>query len=268
MNRRHALAFAAICCIAAALAIPGATDAAPGVPPAVRVLRVALGPFRGLVAELLRIRSSYARDRGDAEESIRLQLHALEIEPSTDAALTLASEAAYDLPSTGATQLDPRALAQLGIDILQKARALGNGNPRLLDAEAQLLLEKRWPRTDASPSERLAALDGALALSLEVARTHRAGHLRAAAILEERGLAHFAASRWAQSEADWRNAADHEAALLRSGFPEAASREILLRQKARLAAVRGAGGGASELAAIVRSIEALNANDPVLPLAK
>jgi len=130
---RRGNAIAALLLAAAWLAIPPApSDAGAGVK--AHVFQRILGPFRYPLASTLRLRAGFAREAGRPGESVRLQGIALDLDPrDTPAVVWLAGELATQIPLSGLTKLDNAACARAGIDVLRRARALGNADPRLLD---------------------------------------------------------------------------------------------------------------------------------------
>ncbi|MFN0206602.1 MAG: hypothetical protein ACKVS6_09865 [Planctomycetota bacterium] len=260
------LLFISIACLAAAYFVAPESKSAGGVSPTARVLRTALGPLRAPAASLLRLHAAFARGEGDADESIRIQQFALEIDHSTEAALSLASELAYDIPSSGLSSASSRECARLAIETLKKARDLGNNDPRLLDLQAELILTKRTPAPIVTKAERRAALDEALVLAEMVIKTHRAGNLRASMILSERGDLEFAERRFDKAARDFRAAAGHEEILAHAGFEDAHATAALYLQKAALGDALHEGAGAEAVEKIFRSIREMNANDPVLTI--
>ncbi|HKE01449.1 MAG TPA: hypothetical protein VKE69_10600 [Planctomycetota bacterium] len=230
--------------------------------PAARAVRFLLGPFRGLVAGGLRLRAAFARSAGAPAESIRLQEWALEIDPSsTDAALLLAGELAFDLAA--ATPSQAHALADAAVAILERAKALGNRSPRIPDAQASLLAERIAPAA-SGPDERRRALERAVALAEDaVALGAPAARARASHSLGEIGLLAHRAGRFDEAKEAFARAAAHERALARIGAPQAARLARLYAAREELSAREAAAAPEAERA---RARDALRAIDPADPL--
>ncbi|MBI3820660.1 MAG: hypothetical protein HY286_18380 [Planctomycetes bacterium] len=253
MRRRHLLLIFAVFAFAAAWFArvspgePNHTNKRPW-------LQFALGPFRGTVAELMRIRAAFAQIEKRFDESIQLQTLALELDPeSTASAQLLASEIAISLPgeTTDAGELSARA--REAIEILRNARTYGNRDPRILDFEAQLLITRVAPVETATHTERIAALEQAIALCEDVARFAPAGFVRGSPLLEERAVDYYKSGASEKAAAAFTRASEFERALMRVHVPLASERAEMLAECAGVCSIEAKGTVGSTDAAAERA---------------
>jgi hypothetical protein len=240
LTRRNAIA--ALLLLTAWLLAPPAPSSARAAGFA-SVLQRALGPLRFPAAAALRLRAGFAREAGLAGESVRLQTLALELDPADTAAVAwLAGELATQLPLAGLTTLDRQASAKAGIDVLRRARALGNRDPRLDDWEAYYWVERYAPPGSDAGARRaaldnaLASLDTAVDLLAETGALDLRLHGRAALLLEERGALAAGRREGTAAAADFARAAQHERLLAARGLPGAESRAAALEARSEAAA--------------------------------
>ncbi|MFO7821345.1 MAG: hypothetical protein R6V56_04745 [Lentisphaeria bacterium] len=109
------------------------TSIAENAPPIVAFTTVALGSFRGLVADLLWLRSVQAREKGNYFEMVQLASWIVKLQPRfTDAAAYLAWNMAYNVSVTFSDFEDRWRWVQRGIELIRDEALVYNpGDPTL-----------------------------------------------------------------------------------------------------------------------------------------